>query len=68
MTATLARRTLTTSELACSLRCSAEYVEALLAESVEAGFVERTPAGWRLSEWAERRFGRALRGLAGWST
>ena len=59
---------LTTEELARSLQRSSEFVEDLLQESIDARIVERTPTGWCLSEWAERRFGRALRGLAGWST
>lgn len=59
---------LSTVDLARSLRLSPEHVEDLLEESVLAGVVEKTSAGWQLSEWAERRFGRALRGLAGWST
>ena len=54
---------LTTEELARSLQRSSEFVEDLLQESIDAGIVERTPAGWRLSEWAERRFGAALRSL-----
>lgn len=58
----------TTSELAHSLRLSEQFVEELLEESVDAGYVERTPDGWRLSAWAERRFGAALRGLEGWTS
>ncbi len=58
---------LSTGDLARSLRLSPEHVEDLLKESLLAGVVEKTPAGWRLSEWAERRFGQALRSVEEWS-
>jgi len=58
---------LTTGDLARSLRLSPEHVEHLLEESLLAGVVEKTPTGWCLTEWADRRFGQALRSLEAWS-
>ncbi len=58
----------TTEELARSLQRSSEFVEDLLQESIDGGIVEQTSTGWRLSEWAERRFGRALRSVEEWSS
>jgi len=39
--------------------------ERLLAECEGMGLVERDQeGGWRLTDWAERKFGNALRGLS----
>ena len=63
----MSRSTLSTVDLARSLRLSPKQVEDLLEASLLAGVVEKTSTGWRLSEWAERRFGQALQSLEEWS-
>ncbi len=56
-------RALPTATLARRLNRSHAWTEQLLAESEADGIVESADGVWRLSDEAERRFGRALRGL-----
>lgn len=56
-------RTLTSAELARTLRRPLAYVEELLRESEAMGVVERAAGGWRLTAAAETRFGAALRSI-----
>jgi hypothetical protein len=53
----------TTHELAARVGVTPEVMRELLEESRDAGVVEPSPAGWRLSPAAERDFGAALRAL-----
>lgn len=56
---------LTLEQLAETTGLDPGELERLLAEDADRGIVERDGAGWRLTAHAERRYGRALRTLAG---
>ncbi len=63
VTANGSETALTTATLAARLNHSIQWTEELLAESEADGIVESADGAWRLSDEAEHRFGRALRGL-----
>jgi DNA-binding IclR family transcriptional regulator len=57
------RRIRTVRQIADAVGCDIERATELLNELEEMGLAERCIGGWRMTEWAEKRYGRALRDM-----
>jgi hypothetical protein len=60
---TVSRRIRTSRQVADAVGCDIERATELLEELEEMGLAERCIGGWRMTERAEKRYGRALRDM-----